>query len=41
MNEVKAKDEKMRSEVQQFKEYFKILFEKGIPSFWDKDGKLI
>ena len=30
MNEIKAKDEKMRSEVYRFEEYFNILFENDI-----------
>ena len=41
MKEVKAKVEKMGSEVQKFKEDFNILFEKGLPYFWDKKGKLL
>ena len=41
MNEVKAKAEKMGSELQKFNEDFKILFEKGLPPFWNKKGKLL
>ena len=31
----------MQKEVQQFKETFKDLFEKGFPSFWDGNDKMI
>jgi hypothetical protein len=41
MNEVKAKSDQMGNEVQKFNEDFKILFEKGLPSFWDKKSKLL
>ena len=41
MNEVNAKAEQMRSEVHKFEAYFKLLFEKGLPSFRDKKGKLL
>ena len=38
---VNAKVEQMQKEVQHFKETFKELFEKGLPSFWDNNGKMI
>ena len=38
---VKAKVEQMQKEVQLFKRTFKDLFEKGLPSFWDNNGKII
>lgn len=41
MNKVQAKEKQMDKEVKQFKEIQKNLFEKGIPSFWDNNGKLI
>ena len=31
----------MQKEVQHFKGTFKDLFEKGFPSFWDGNGKMI
>ena len=38
---VKDKTEHMKKEVQHFKGTFKDLFEKGLPSFWDNNGKII
>ena len=38
---VKAKAQQMQKKVQQFKGTFKDLFEKGLPSFWDGNGKMI
>ena len=31
----------MQKEVQHFKGTFKVLFERGLPSFWDNNGKMI
>ena len=41
MNNVQAKAKQMEKEVKHFKETFKKLFEKGLPSFWDNTNKLI
>ena len=38
---VKDKAKHMQKEVQNFKGTFKDLFEKGLPSFWDGNGKMI
>ena len=38
---VNDKVKKMQKEVQHFKGTFKDLFEKGLPSFWDNNGKMI
>lgn len=38
---VKDKAEHMQKEVQHFKGNFKDLFEKGLPSFWATNGKMI
>ena len=38
---VKAKAEQMQKELQHFKGTFKDIFDKGLPSFWDNNGKII
>ena len=40
MNEVKAKAKQM-GKLHKFEAYMKLLFEKGLPSFQDKKGKLL
>jgi len=39
--DLKDKAKHMQKEVQYFKGTFKDLFEKGLPSFWDNNGKMI
>ena len=41
MNNVQDKAKQMDKKVKQFKEKFKTLFKKGLPSLWDNNDKLI
>ena len=41
MNKVKVAAKKMREDVKQFQLQFKDLIDKGLPSFWNKDNRLL
>ena len=41
MNKVKMAAEKMREDVKQFQLQFKDLIDKDLPSFWDKNNRLL
>ena len=41
MNKIKTQEDKMKIEVENFQKGFKDLSEKGLPSLWDIDGKLL
>ena len=41
LSKVLNKTKQMEEEVRKFKEDFKPLFEKGLPIFWDHNGKLL
>ena len=41
MNQVKMAAEEMKEDVKQFQLQFKDVIDKGLPSFWDKDNRLL